>query len=156
MVRNLVASSANVGGDIRCLPMREFKSDAWPRHAINGEWWSWKTVVSYQWNHSFNDSINVLEARAILAAVKWRLRKEANLSSKFLHLSDSQVCLGAYRKFRSPAIGLQSVVSRVAALCLTASCKMILGYIPTDKNPADRPSRYVQTWAEQLKEDDPL
>jgi len=155
MAKHLVAATAKVGGDFRCLPVREFKSDAWPRHSIIGDWWLWRVVISYAWSKTVaaHESINVLEAKAILAALKWRMRKSEKLASRFIHLSDSQVCLGAVRKFRSPSKNLNRVTSRIAAICLASNCKAFFGYIPTDKNPADKPSRDKKSWGDRECQD---
>ena len=115
-----------------------------PRHAINAQWWKWRTIISTKWEKS--ESINLLECRAILATLKWRMSRSTNLCSRFVHPTDSQVNLGALNKYRSPAVDLQKVVLRVAALCLAASCKMVLGYVPTDLNPSDLPSRIFEKW----------
>ena len=93
------------------------------------------------------ESINVLEARAILAALKWRANGGAlnMVGSRFVHLIDSQVCMGALNKFRSNSDRLNTIISRIAALTLATSSKVIYGYISTDQNPADNPSRRVET-----------
>ena len=92
------------------------------------------------------ESINVLEARAILAALKWRVGGfHKMVGSRFVHLVDSQVCMGALNKFRSNSTRLNTIISRIAAITLASSSKVIYGYISTDQNPADNPSRRVET-----------
>ena len=66
------------------------------------------------------------------------------VGSRFVHLIDSQVCMGALNKFRSDSIRLNTIISRIAAITLATSSKVIYGYISTDQNPADNPSRRVE------------
>ena len=87
------------------------------------------------------EHINALELRAILTAVKWRTSKTIAIHTKALYLEDSQVALGALQKGRRPSPHLLPIVKRINALCLCASHTTLLGYVRTDLNPADRPSR---------------
>ena len=88
----------------------------------------------------------MLEARAFLHTLRWRARTQYFIGSRCIHLLDSQVVLGALRKFRSPAPCLNRVITRCASIILASGAKVILLYVPTEFNPADKPSRYVQSW----------
>jgi len=154
MAHLLICRQTHVGGQLRCVPGKPFNCKQWPRQSVTGAWWHWKTVVSYQWMHSVpvnqptqsEESINVLEARAILAALKWRAGRFSKMvGSRFVHLIDSQVCMGALNKFRSNSTRLNTIISRIAAITLASSSKIVYGYISTDQNPADNPSRRVVT-----------
>jgi len=87
--------------------------------------------------------INALELRAVLAAVKWRARTPGNLNARFLHLSDSQVCLGVLVKGRSSSGQLFAILQRLNHLVLAANFVPAYGYVVTHLNPADAPSRWL-------------
>jgi len=144
LTRAIVAYQTHTGGDVRSVPGREFKGDTWPRMGIDPGWWSWKVVMSHPWDDE--ESINMLEARAVLQALRWRTRSAQAIASRVVHLSDSQVTLGALNKFRSPADHLNRVITRIAATCLAGSMKAIFAYVATENNPADAPSRAIGSW----------
>lgn len=139
LVKLIYRHQVHVGGELRSLPGREFRQDQWPRHGVNGSWWHWRVVEQFQWGEK--DSINVLEMRAVIATLRWKSSVSRYIGEKSLHLVDSQVVISALRKWRSGSPGLQRLIRRAAAIVLCASAKMLLAYVPTDQNPADRPSR---------------
>jgi len=147
MARALVAYQCHVGGELRSLPGRQFLGSMWPRAGIPAEWWKWSTIISFPWHEV--ESINMLEARALLQTLRWRARSQYLVGSRCIHLLDSQVCLGALRKWRSPAPHFNRVITRIASLILASSCKVIFIYVPTEINPADHPSRQVEQWRSQ-------
>ena len=63
------------------------------------------------------------------------------MSSRFLHLVDSQVVLGAVTKGRSSSRHLGRVVDRLNALILAANARKLLAFVWSVWNPADDPSR---------------
>ena len=134
------------------LPGPEFVGMVWPRQAVEANWWQWKTVISFPWD--FNDNINILEARALLNTVRWKVQRTNFVNSRFLHLLDSQVVLGALNKGRSPSVNLNRVICRISAYIVAASAKAIYAYVPTDTNPADLPSRRFtyHPWRDQERE----
>ena len=79
--------------------------------------------------------------RAFLSALRWRLRAEKNLESKFLHLLDSQVSIAVLTKHRSGSRQLNRVARKVSALELASGAAPILGFCRSGDNPADEPSR---------------
>ena len=107
--------------------------------SMQANWWHWKTAISAEWQ--LEEHINVLELRAFLAAVRWRTRSAEAIGSKNLYLLDSHVAIGALQKGRSPKPQLLRIVRKISALCLASSHVNLLGYIRTDINPADKPSR---------------
>jgi len=114
--------------------------NAWPRKSINGRLWKWKVILAYRWKKP--DHINCQEMRAMLSTAKWRARRARNHGSRWLHLLDSQVCLGALSKGRSSSRSMASIVEAIAAVSLASSSLPVTAYIQTDSNPADKPSRY--------------
>ena len=148
MARALVAYQCHVGGELRSVPGREFGLKSWPRHGVPADqWWKWATVLSFPWTNV--ESINLLEARALLHTLRWRARAQYFVGSRCIHLLDSQVVLGAMRKFRSPSPNLSRVITRCASVILAAGAKVVLIYVPTEVNPADVPSRAIKSWRSQ-------
>jgi len=139
LVEMLMRYQTHVGGQIRCRPGREFFGMVWPRASVEANWWKWRTVISFPWD--FSESINLLEAPALLNALRWRAHGTNFVNSRFIHLLDSQVVLGALNRSRSPSLNLNRVICRINAHILAASAKAIYAYVPTDANPADVPSR---------------
>ena len=144
MAKLLISYQSHVGGEIRSVPGKEFVSNTWPRQSVNSKWWKWKTVISFQWNDQ--ESINMLEARALLQSLRWRSKSSYFVGSRVIHLLDSQVVLGALKKYRSPAPHLHRLISRAAAICITASAKAVYAFVPTEWNPADKASRAGAQW----------
>eukprot|EP00973_Karenia_brevis_P059961 8344120-Karenia_brevis.AAC.1 len=54
---------------------------------------------------------------------------------------DSQVAVSVVAKGRSSSIQLNTVLRRLAALCVTGNLRIIAGWCKSDTNPADHPSR---------------
>jgi hypothetical protein len=64
-----------------------------------------------------------------------------NHRSRFVHLTDSQVCAAVLTKGRTSSRKLRSVLRRWNALCIAGDVYPVVGYIVSEDNPADRPSR---------------
>lgn len=111
------------------------------RASIPAKLWRWRIVAGWQWKGS-KEHINALELRAILTSLKWRLIHNRLRHSRFLHLTDSLVCLHILSRGRSSSRKLRATMSRINALLLATSTQPLWGYIHTDQNPADRPSRW--------------
>jgi hypothetical protein len=129
------------GGDVRRGGLGVGKPDVWPRQGMASDLWKWRTVVHYR---RANLHLNMLEALAVLVAAKWRTRSTSELNRRWFHLTDSQVCQSAISRGRSKSDGLNSFVRKLNALLLAAHSTLLLGYVPTDENPADAPSRWTQ------------
>lgn len=102
---------------------------------------SWITIISHRWRWT-HEHINVLEMRAIVLALIWLV------SCRVLHrctplLTDSMVCLGVLNKGRTSSPTLSRVHSIVSALCLSANLVLLPTHVPSELNPADRPSRLI-------------
>jgi len=99
--------------------------------------------------------INPLEGRAVALALLWRARKVGNLNKKFLHLLDSQVNIGTLTKRRSSSRVMHNVVQKSAATELAAGFSPVYGFTRSEKNPADRPSRYFKAGRRPLPAEEP-
>mmetsp|Transcript_109505 Transcript_109505/g.349328 ORF Transcript_109505/g.349328 Transcript_109505/m.349328 type:complete len:270 (-) Transcript_109505:8-817(-) len=82
-----------------------------------------------------------MEARGALMGIKRILRSRGSHRHRALFLVDAQSPLGALQKGRSSAPTLRRVVSQAAAASLAGDLKIRWGYLPSESNPADAPSR---------------
>ena len=113
------------------------------RASIPSKLWRWKIIAGWRWSNS-KEHINCLEMRAILATLKWRIAHQGLVHQRFIHLTDSLVCLHALTRGRSSSRKLRRTISRINALLLASSCQGVWSYVHTDQNPADKPSRWGQ------------
>ena len=111
------------------------------RATIPAKLWKWKTVCGWSWK-GVTEHINVLEMRAALTALKWRIERRQCLHTKFVHLLDSLVCLHALSRGRSSSRKLRRTLLRVNALLLATKSQAVWTYVHTKENPADAPSRH--------------
>jgi hypothetical protein len=111
------------------------------RASIPSGLWAWKTITGWKWRDS-NEHINVLEMRAVLTAMRWRIEKQQVTRSKFVHLLDSMVCLHALSRGRSSSRKLKRSLLRINSLLLATNCHVVWAYVHTKDNPADAPSRH--------------
>ena len=110
------------------------------RASVPGRLWHWREISGWRWKLA-GEHINVLELRAILTSVKWKVSRSKKLGVRFLHLTDSLVCLHALTRGRSSSRKLRPIFMRLNALLLAADLHPLWGYIHTSQSPADRPSR---------------
>jgi hypothetical protein len=99
----------------------------------------WRTIVSAFWRRP--EHINVLELRAVHAALRWCLSRPSALGSRLLMFSDSSVVVGAVSKGRSSSPGLLRVLRTIAAHVLASGTSLTVRWLPSAANPADGPSR---------------
>lgn len=116
------------------------------RSSVPARCWKWRIVAGWKWKHS-HEHINGLELRAILTTLRWRLEHSGHLKTRFIHLTDSLVCLHALSRGRSSSRKLRSTMSRINALVLASGVQPLWGYVHTEQNPADKPSR----WGRQVR-----
>lgn len=109
------------------------------RTTVPGKLWRWRIVAGWQWR-SRAEHINSLELRAIFTAVRWRIEHKGQCRTRFIHLTDSLVCLHCWSRGRSSSRKLRRTVARLNALTLASGCQPVWGYINTHENPADKPS----------------
>ena len=110
------------------------------RASLPASLWTWKTIMGWHWRGSA-EHINVLELRAVLTSLRWRIVKRRAIRSKFVHMIDSLVCLRSLSRGRSSSRKLRRTMSRVNALLLASGSHAVWAYVHTGDNPADRPSR---------------
>lgn len=101
--------------------------------------WLWKTVLSYKWGSS--QHINILEASAILAEFRRRVRDPSMLGKRFFNVVDSMVMFYAMAKGRSPSKRLNRVLRRVMAVSVFARTIPVTLWTLSKWNFADLPSR---------------
>ena len=111
------------------------------RATVPAKCWRWKIVSGWQWTQG-HEHINALELRAILTTIRWRLEHQHHVQTRLLHLTDSLVCLHALSRGRSSSRKLRRTLSRINALVLAGGLHPFWGYVHTDQNPADKPSRW--------------
>jgi hypothetical protein len=99
----------------------------------------WRTIVASPVRFP-GSHINSLEGAAAVLGLRWALSTPSTIGSRVLLLSDSSVIVSALAKGRSSSRVAQAA-RRFAALQLAAAVRVTLVWIPTDKNPADSPSR---------------
>ena len=111
------------------------------RTSVPSKLWRWRVVAGWAWRGQ-PEHINSLELRAVYTTLKWRICHKRQVGCRFLHLVDSLVVLHALARGRSSSRKLRSCLSRVNALLLCSGCQPLWGYVHTDLNPADKPSRW--------------
>ena len=111
------------------------------RHPINAKMWRWKVVSGWKWR-SQGEHINSLELRAILACLRWRCEHLGEYNTRILHLTDSLVCLHSLTRGRTSSRRLRRTLCRINSLLLAHDVGALWGYVHTDLNPADKPSRW--------------
>ena len=116
------------------------------RASIPSKLWKWKIIAGWRWCNR-NEHINNLEMRAILTSLKWRICHQHHFKCRFIHLTDSLVCLHSLTRGRSSSRKLRRAISRINALLLASSSQGVWSYVHTDQNPADKPSR----WGRNIK-----
>jgi len=127
------------GSDVRVATQTLAHPGVFPRKALDASRWKWRVVLAFPLS---NEHINVLELRAIHAALKWRLRKSASVGRRFTHCVDSQVCMAVCCKGRSSSRILRRVLHVLNSLSLASSTHTVYAYVRSAENPADRPSRW--------------
>ena len=83
----------------------------------------------------------VLEANAYLLGLKWLARQAPKHHARVAFLVDAKVVVGAATKGRSSARALRTCLRNAAAHIFAADILPRIVYIPSESNPADRPSR---------------
>ena len=110
------------------------------RMSLPARLWRWKTVAGWQWSDT-TEHINVLELRAALTTVKWRVEKLKQTDRRCVHLLDSLVVLHALSRGRSSSRKMRRTLMRLNAYLLCSGLRPMWAYVDTGQNPADRPSR---------------
>jgi hypothetical protein len=95
----------------------------------------WRTIISKPW--SGEEHINTLE----LLAVHWCLSYSSALSSRVYLLLGSTVAFFALWKGRSSSPRMITVLRKINALLLAGGLTLLPGWVQSELNPADGPSR---------------
>lgn len=111
------------------------------RASVPSKLWQWRIVAGWTWRLG-REHINSLELRAILTSLRWRVEHRGHCNTRLLHLTDSLVCLHSLTRGRSSSRRLRRTISRINALLLASNLQPLWGYVHTDQNPADKPSRW--------------
>ena len=77
------------GTDVRLDLGVPYRPKAWPRSSVDTGYWTWRSLFGVPVRSRAHK--NVLELEALIAAVRWRLRRPTALGAVFLNLVDSQV-----------------------------------------------------------------
>jgi len=100
---------------------------------------AFSTVVKSKASH--DDHPGALEAVAVNLALRWLARNRRWHARRTPLLCDAQAVLRAVRKGRSSAPSITREIRRTGALLLAMDCLLFISYVPSEWNPADRPSR---------------
>ncbi len=103
----------------------------------------WRVDISHRWSAA--EHINALELRGALLACHRALSYPSSISSRVFLLLDSAVAYFTLWKGRSSSPALLRIVRKVSALLLCSGVALQLGWLPSERNPADAPSRPRQT-----------
>ena len=144
LVRKLMTLLSGNGSDIMLQLGGEPRQHQRFRTSIPAHLWQWKDICSWGWPAEENDHINRYELRAIYTALRWRVLRKKECQVRFVHLTDSMVCLHVVSKGRSSSHKLQSLLYRISALLLATGMHPLLAYVSSHTNPADRPSRRIR------------
>ena len=113
------------------------------RASVPAKLWRWYTAASWKWTGE-KEHINVLEMRAVLTALRWRLECHKKVHVKFVHLVDSLVAMHSLSRGRSSSRKLRRTILKITALLLATKSQSVWAYVHTKDNPADAPSRRPQ------------
>eukprot|EP00438_Fugacium_kawagutii_P017412 Skav229251 [mRNA] locus=scaffold2154:301110:302876:+ [translate_table: standard] len=130
------------GSDVRLDVGTLYRPDVCPRATVNPHRWEWHTAHHYPFERQ--EHINVLELRAYIHCLEWRLRNAGFQDARALHLLDSQVVIAVATKGRSSSRQLNRLLRKLGAMTLAAGVYPILAWIESHLNPADGPSRYYE------------
>ena len=110
------------------------------RSSIPARLWRWRTISGWRWQGA-SEHINVLELRAVLTTLKWRIEHLGQCDVRCVHLVDSLVVLHALTRGRSSSRKMRRTLMRISSYLLASGLGPVWAYVDTHQNPADRPSR---------------
>ena len=99
--------------------------------------------MGYAWKPGLDSHINLYELLALFHSIKWRLRNSSSIGSRSLHLVDSQVVASIVAKGRTSSRKLRGTLRRLNSWLLAGSLLAAFGYLHSEDNPADVPSRWA-------------
>jgi hypothetical protein len=139
LIYDLVKRTDMRGTDVRVDSGCPYRFKAWPRMSVSPRSWEWRDVRCFRFKRK--QHINELEMLALLHYVRWRSRKVTQFGAKFVVLIDNLVTLSVAAKGRSSSKRLSRICSRLNAVCLASSIQLVLCYVRSADNPADKASR---------------
>lgn len=139
LTRHLLTRVNHTGSDVRVTTGSIMAPKAYPRQSASEAWWIWNDSFSCKWKRK--DHINSLELRAILLSFQWRVLHGKECDVRFVHLTDSYVCMSVLSKGRSSSNMLMHLVRRCAAFCFSYGLLPILIHVESTENPTDKASR---------------
>ena len=139
LTRFLLTKVNHTGSDVRVTTGHIMAPKAFPRQSASPQWWEWRHVFHNRWKTK--EHINLLEMRAIMLALRWRVCHLKEMDVRFCHLTDSYVCMSVLSKGRSSSDMLMVVLRKVAAFCLCFGLLPILLHVESTENPTDEASR---------------
>ena len=151
LTEKLVTLVSAKGEDVMLQVSGETRHPQRFRRTIPPNLWRWKEICGWRWRDQHSDHINRLELRAIYTALRWRLLRRKEVRTKFLHLTDSMVCLHVLNRGRSSSSRIQTLLYRIGSLMLASGMHACVSYVATHLNPADRPRRRARVKKRWLK-----
>ena len=139
LVSHYLAQAIPHSSDIRLETGELLNPKAWPRRPLNIDRWRW--ILCRKWAWKFPSHITALEAQAALDCLRWRVSQSEEIGVRFMHLIDNQSSIAVLAKGRSTSHVLQKICRRWSAILIIAAIRASLGYVETDRNPADGGSR---------------
>lgn len=110
------------------------------RASVPANLWRWSTVTGWRWKGN-PEHINVLELRAAMTSIRYRIEELDQRDVRFVHLVDSLVVLHSLCRGRSSSRKMRRTLMRLNSLLLVSGLQPTWAYVSTHLNPADRPSR---------------
>ena len=144
LVVGLFNSAGSRGTDVHMMSGSFMRPEAAHSRTIQPALWHWRSAFTWEWNLDVEDHINVLELRAALNGLRWRLRSRKAVGCLCLSLTDSAVTAAVVAKHRSSSRAIQRILRKWSALVLASSTRQGVGFVRSDLNPADAGSRKGQ------------
>jgi hypothetical protein len=101
----------------------------------------WRPVVARAWRRRHASHITSGEMFALTIGFRHCVAARRACDSRILLLTDNTAVLGAVQKGRSSAAALRGPSRVLSAWLLATGCRLEVRYIPSQRNPADAPSR---------------
>jgi hypothetical protein len=134
MCRHLVANLPH--------PAQQPRAGALPAPAVDtAAALPWRPVVARAWRHRHVSHITSGEMFALTIGFRHCVAARRACESRVLLLTDNTAVLGAAQKGRSSSAALHGPMRVLAAWLLATGCRLEVRYIPSERNPADAPSR---------------
>jgi len=137
--RLLLTKVNHTGSDVRISTGEIMVPKAFPRQSIEAEWWHWKPVFKFQWQHK--EHINLLELRSILQSVVFTVNHHKLVNYRIFHITDSYVCMSIIGKGRSSSRLLNRTLKILNAYLLAHGLTLVVAHVESSHNPTDGASR---------------